>query len=315
MSEEIYGELDKTFSSLATGKAIRKDLQLICDENEVCDSAHATRVWHIRSNEEDEDTYSVNRRKANFFCNDDTVVTLVVICEVVITNHSNLSGLNLHTTKDGRCKKKLENVILKEKAKVDIGGLLSETLLHNGSLDVIENLSDVELVAGGKRFKAHKMILAISSKVFAKRFLARENGTIHDSIDTDNDIMAMDEFDAETVEKMIQFLYKGRLERENYISVRLLTLANRYEIIKLKHRCEAALIDTLNMESAISLWHAAKFSKATYLQGTSEEFMFDYWEKGFQNTEAFRNLNPKDGMEILSSIIAIAKGRHEQTEP
>jgi len=314
ISEDLIGELDKTLSPLVTGKSVRKELELICNEEatNLRDSACQKHVWYIKSNENSKENSSFSKhKKVNFFCNDDTAITLVVICEVVITNHSSLSGLNLHSHKDGKSKEELEKAIQGCK---DIGKLLNETLLLNNDICALGDISDIELVAGEKRFKVHKMILAISSKVLAKSFLSSQGNSSRD-MKKSNKTIVIDKFDAQTVEKMVQFIYKGYLDKESYKSIRLLTLANKYDIIKLKLHCQAALIDTLDVETAIPLWQAAKFNGANFLQEASEEFMYDYWDKGFQNTSGFRNLNAKDGMELLSSIIAIAKGIKEKIEP
>jgi len=314
ISDDLIGKLDKTLSSLVTGKSVRKELELVCNENDsnTRDAHSQKHVWFIKSNEDSNEGESSTHRKRIFFNNDDTAVTLVVVCEVVITNQSSLSGLNLHEHKDGRSKIKLQKAI--EGCK-DIGIILNETLLHNNDFRTLENLSDIKLVAGKKCFKVHKIVLAMSSKVLAKTFLPGRNGTLQDLNEAKSGTIVLKEFDSETVEKMIHFIYKGYLEKSYYKSIRLLTLANKYDIVKLKLHCQAALIDTLDIETAISLWRAAKVNSAQFLQDASEEFMYDYWDKGLQTTEEFRNMNPKEGMGILSSIIAIAKSRKSEIEP
>lgn len=307
-SEElIENSLDVTSRSIL-GKSFRKELQLIPDD-ESPDNAqknHQEHVWIIKSGDDQEkqDLATSSGRKINFYCNDDTISTLVILCDIVITNHSSLNGLNLSTIKEGTSKKCLKDAI---KGYKSMGVLLNDSLTKNSKS--LDHLCDVEVVAKGKNFSCHKLLLTIASKVFANIFSYNKHNTEDTFV---CGILSIADFDSETVDKMIQFIYKGEIPTgTTYASVRLLAIANKYEIVGLKLECESALIETIDIENAIQLWESSKLYHAQYLQGAVEEFMYENWDKGLQNTDAFQNLDPKPGMELLSSIIAIAKLSNE----
>lgn len=315
MSEKLVENSEDMASGAITGRSVRKELELACDEKSsgTYDENRQIHVWNIKSKDEtNSDGAYLQRNKVSFFCNDDTSITLVVICEIVITNHCSLNGLNLHSLKEGaNSKKRLESLL---KSCKDVGVLLNDAINKNSSR-MLDHLSDIELVAEGKPFKCHKLLLSISSKVFAELFAPEEKSfpSYTDTNIIENyHTLDIKEFDVETVDKMVQFIYKGKLSKEySYASLRLLALANKYEISGLKLHCEAALIETLDVENVILLWLSAKRNDACYLKGASEEFMYEYWDKGLQNTEEFQKLSPKHAMEILSSILALVKGANE----
>ncbi|OXU27298.1 hypothetical protein TSAR_004459 [Trichomalopsis sarcophagae] len=94
-------------------------------------------------------------------------------------------------------------------------------------LDAYENLiddnqlSDVSLIAEGKAVKAHKCVLANSSKVFAAMFNA-EMREKHENIVKITDIKY------EVLVELIRFIYAGKVNNIDTLAEELLTAADKY---------------------------------------------------------------------------------------
>jgi hypothetical protein len=111
-------------------------------------------------------------------------------------------------------------------------------------------MSDFTILCRNEVFPCHKAILVSRSSVF-RRML--EN--IRTS--TENKIEIID-CEPETMKAFLQFLYTGQVKDENYDqasynSTDLLLLADKYNVIGLKKKCELTLANKMHVKNAIKV--------------------------------------------------------------
>lgn len=114
-----------------------------------------------------------------------------------------------------------------------------------------QHWTDVELVAKGKTFSAHKSILAARSAVFATEFATEGAGKQVRWI-------VMDDVHPSSVEQFLYFIYTGEPITPMLDNKELLKLAKRYRLTNLEMLCEYALrkIDTVLMANFVSSLHS-----------------------------------------------------------
>jgi hypothetical protein len=110
---------------------------------------------------------------------------------------------------------------------------------------------DVEFVCrAGKKFSAHKAILAARSPVF------EELVDKHPTHDNSNGplLIHIDDVDVSTVDEFLYFLYTGEAKSISLASEDLLKLARRYQLKSLIELCKIALkkIDVMQVASFVS---------------------------------------------------------------
>lgn len=92
-------------------------------------------------------------------------------------------------------------------------------------------LSDVTIRAGTRKFKVHKSILAARSSVFKRKFESDVRGKESDVVDVAN-------FDPDTMDRLLMFMYTNALEQLSQEDVaKLYTAADEYNVVSLKYRC------------------------------------------------------------------------------
>ncbi|CAB0038960.1 unnamed protein product [Trichogramma brassicae] len=138
-----------------------------------------------------------------------------------------------------------------------------KTYLHDGtdcreqhhvtnlSLDMGEALlsgmfSDVTLVVEGRKFKAHRFVLAARSPVFAKMFMSsmRESREQEITIPTAN---------RDCFLKFLQFCYTDAVQNVELDAFGLLMLADHYDVKGLRWVCEKCLLAVMCAENAIDV--------------------------------------------------------------
>ncbi|CRL03848.1 CLUMA_CG016978, isoform A [Clunio marinus] len=107
--------------------------------------------------------------------------------------------------------------------------------------------SDVTIVTETEKFKAHKVVLAVQSSVFASIFdndmKDRPSGEIH-----------LKNLNADIVKIFIKFFYVGEFERRELAGLKeLLNLAEKFKVQNLLSIVEDMIIDDLNDDNAIEV--------------------------------------------------------------
>ncbi|KAL7286064.1 hypothetical protein TKK_0019672 [Trichogramma kaykai] len=135
-----------------------------------------------------------------------------------------------------------------------LSDLPSSTLYNNS------DFSDVQLLVGDQSFHAHKAILANCSQVFATMFKI-------DMKESKNNVVEIDDLNAETIEGMLQFVYTRKVKKLNEnIVLNLLMASDKYQIEDLKTLCENYLYQSINCDNCIKIINLADLYKIDSLK-------------------------------------------------
>ena len=116
--------------------------------------------------------------------------------------------------------------------------------------------TDVTLVADGKEFKAHKVVLATQSQFFKTRFSNRWTGPGTLSLIA-----------------ILSYMYTGNVTDIGKIAYRLLPVSEEYGLIGLRKMCEKALIKSLTSTNAIDMLIHGAAHNAPDLKKASMDFI------------------------------------------
>ncbi|XP_057334006.1 speckle-type POZ protein-like [Microplitis mediator] len=106
--------------------------------------------------------------------------------------------------------------------------------------------SDVVLIVGDKKIKAHKSILIARSPVLAAMFM-------HNTVENKNNEINIIDIKAEIIEKMIKFIYTDKVENIDDDAEYLLEAADKYQVQMLKELCEKSLSKSVTTENAVKI--------------------------------------------------------------
>ena len=164
----------------------------------------------------------------------------------------------------------------------------------NGNSQLNENhdhLKDVTIVSkDGHEIKCYGVILSIRSEVFQKMLRPTKNG---------NNMILMKDFDAQTIRKMLMFMYSDKL-KEDEVDMELLGASNMYQVESLQNFCEIKLCNELDVNNVLDAWVGANlFNRYTFLE-ICESFIISNWLE-IQKTESFSRIMQEnlDGMASL----------------
>ena len=104
--------------------------------------------------------------------------------------------------------------------------------------------TDVVLVADGKEYKAHKVVLASQSQFFSSRFSERWVSPKADSSSGDERVNLTD-VPAVIMEAMLAYMYTGMVENIGSVAHQLLPATDEYGLVGLRQLCEEELIQLL----------------------------------------------------------------------
>ena len=164
--------------------------------------------------------------------------------------------------------------------------------------------TDVTLVADGKEFKAHKVVLASQSQFYKTRFSSR--WTDPRTIGYTGDRVEMTDVPAVIMEAILSYMYTGKVANVGKIAYQLLPVAEEYGLVGLREMCEEALIKSLTSNTVISMLIHAAAHNAPDLKKACMEFIVsntasvrqsEWWGK-LKETQAYRDL----WMELLENI-------------
>ncbi|XP_057318658.1 speckle-type POZ protein B-like [Microplitis mediator] len=118
--------------------------------------------------------------------------------------------------------------------------------------------SDVILVVGNVKFKAHKTILSARSPVFLAMFT-------HEMKEKKDSEVAIPDIDPGTFNKMLEFIYTDKINELDTYAAYLLEAADKYQLLNLKSLCEESLSKSASIDSAIKLMILADMHNANHL--------------------------------------------------
>ncbi len=152
-------------------------------------------------------------------------------------------------------------------------------------------MTDFTLLCGDEALPCHKAILALRSDVFERMF---ENKSSKEN--TKNEVEIID-CEPEILKDFLQFLYTDQVQR-SYNSIDLLLLADKYNVLGLKKKCELALTKQMDVKNAIELLIVASTISAPILKPKAANFIFknldelvesDDWEEMAKTDPALLN--------------------------
>ncbi|XP_043287596.1 TD and POZ domain-containing protein 4-like [Venturia canescens] len=127
----------------------------------------------------------------------------------------------------------------------------SETLYEK------KTFSDVTFVFDDKELPAHKVVLALRSKVFEAMFLS-------DMKEKDTSTVEIVDTTAEIFEEFLKYLYTGELNDLKNKVEEMLLLADKYQVCELKDLCENFLLENISEGNVIKNFFVAdKYRCAT----------------------------------------------------
>jgi hypothetical protein len=106
--------------------------------------------------------------------------------------------------------------------------------------------TDVTVVADGKEFKAHKVVLASQSQFFKTRFASRWSGSAGDKIE-------MTDVSASIMEEILSYVYTGTVINIDKIAYQFLPAAEEYALVGLRGMCEETLAKSLTISSVVDV--------------------------------------------------------------
>ncbi|XP_037033462.1 speckle-type POZ protein-like [Bradysia coprophila] len=170
-------------------------------------------------------------------------------------------------------------------------GLDVASLLNN------EFLSDFKIkCANGNAIPAHKVVLALSSPVFNRMLQANFKESAECEI-------VITDFAYEVVMEMVRFMYTGKTAEINGMAMDLLKMAEKYELTRLKSRCEEIIIRTLSVTTVIDLFTFADTYNAVQLEAAAIQFIMSYFVT-VRNTSGYKSLPQR----LLFKLCDVAMG-------
>jgi len=123
----------------------------------------------------------------------------------------------------------------------------------------MDALSDVVIICGGEKFKAHRAVLAARSPVFEAMFT-------HEMAEKSSGQVKIPNFKSNEMRDFLHFLYHAKLESFEH-SVKLLDLADKYQVATLKELCVDHLMSQVTKDNAMEMLQLANLHNSDSLKG------------------------------------------------
>ncbi|GBM68904.1 hypothetical protein AVEN_117472-1 [Araneus ventricosus] len=148
---------------------------------------------------------------------------------------------------------------------------------------------DIKLKTSAEFFPVHSLILRIRSPVFNDMMTAYDCESLKEYV-------YIEDLDANTVRKMILFLYTDTLDDLDWESAKnLYSAANKYEITSLKHLCSSFLKENLEPTNCCDILYMADRYQDHSLISAVQSFISKY-DKEILVSEVWRNLEEKNSL-------------------
>lgn len=163
-----------------------------------------------------------------------------------------------------------------------------------------EQSTDVTIKVGEKSFRAIKGILAARSPIFDAMF-DHEQFKEHKN----NEVVIVD-IDKDVFEEFLHFIYTDETKNIENMSMELLEVAEKYQVERLKHVCEAFIVKEINIGNAAKILIYADKYNATQLKQVCLEFIKNNLQKVVK-TEGFKK-NRKLHGHVFSEVLDVVAG-------
>lgn len=177
---------------------------------------------------------------------------------------------------------------------------LLSTFLDLSEFALSPTLSDVTIVIGDEKIFTHKMILGAASPVL----LSAMTSPMKEAADN---CIVIEDIEADVMKAALKFFYTGKHEAfdDFEMAMKVLVVAEKYEMEKFKALIEKKLIKCITLDNALEILNHADTYRAETLRKECMEFIIDH-SKEVVETEYFDKIivqNPFLMKEFVLGVI------------
>ncbi|KAJ8676301.1 hypothetical protein QAD02_012088 [Eretmocerus hayati] len=160
-----------------------------------------------------------------------------------------------------------------------------------------DQFADVSFKVRGKVFKAHRVILATASRVFAACFE-------HEMREKKDNVVEIDDIEPGVFEELLRFMYTGRVRDLESMAEQLLVAADKYELDSLQDLCGNVMCKSLSVDNAIKYLKFANMHNARDLRQRVIKYIVANASRMVQQPdyESIIHENPAVLFEIIKSL-------------
>jgi hypothetical protein len=139
---------------------------------------------------------------------------------------------------------------------------------ENAAVDHLLNkrsLTDLEVKIQGETIRAHKVLVASSSSVLAKRLFKLEK---------DQHVLELEGLELDVAKKLFNFMYEGKVKNMEKYAKPLLEAADKFGIDRLKVYCGKYLFENLSVDNAIEVLKLSEKCDAGELKEECVDFIW-----------------------------------------
>ena len=155
-------------------------------------------------------------------------------------------------------------------------------------------LCEVVIVVNGKRFYAHRNVLAASSPYFRAMF----TGNMREQME--NKPIILENITADIMEELLNFIYTGSIKITPFNVKDFVSASNYLLMTSLKETCVSFMKSMLNPSNCLGIEAAAFKFDCTDLRSSANQFVYDNFVAVSQ-TDEFKSLCSERLTEYLSS--------------
>lgn len=156
-----------------------------------------------------------------------------------------------------------------------------------------ETLSDITFIVEGHPVFAHKLML-LRSSYFRALFL----GAMMESTQS---TIPIEQVSCPIFLNVLEYLYTDNIEIPLESAMELFQAADRFCIPRLKTMCEKRMLQSITIENAAYIFHAADSHSATALRRKAMKFILSHFED-VSKTESFEEMG-RGNMELVFEIL------------
>jgi len=162
-----------------------------------------------------------------------------------------------------------------------------------------EHLSDFVVKTDSKAIKCHKFKLSWNSEVFDKMFQCSDYN------ENQKGEIVIEDYDDDTVEDFVKFMYNGKLEDETRYTTELLSMAHKYQVEAMMNTCSNYIAANVTKENVAQVWLVSEACEIPTLIKAVHVFLADNWNSKKECdgiVDVIKN-HPEYMLELFSHVI------------
>ncbi|XP_055951698.1 uncharacterized protein LOC129987790 [Argiope bruennichi] len=166
-------------------------------------------------------------------------------------------------------------------------------------------LCDVHLLAEGMTFPAHKNVLCARSPIFRRMFT-------QDEAAMNNKEVKLPDMDADSVRKMLEFIYTDEVkDLDSKSALNLYSAAACYELVHLKYQCSKILKANLNLTNVLDVLILAEKHGDDELEKVAKDFILNHDEDVLLSDkwETFKKNYKQIAFDVMENICLKKSGK------